>query len=45
MRFLIMLGATRTLLRRKVPGRTASPVAVTGRVEPFPTTMDEGQIK
>jgi hypothetical protein len=38
-----MLGATRTLVKRKGPGRTAAPTEVTGRAEPFPTTMEEGR--
>jgi hypothetical protein len=38
-----MWGATRTLDKRKGPGRTASPTEVTGRAEPFPTTMEEGR--
>jgi hypothetical protein len=37
------IGATRTLVKRKGPGRTAVPTEVTGRVEPFPTTMEEGR--
>jgi hypothetical protein len=36
-----MWGATRTLDKRKGPGRTASPTEVTGRAEPFPTTMED----
>jgi hypothetical protein len=42
-RFLIMSGAIRTLLRRKGPGRMEYPVPTTGRVAPFPTTMEEGK--
>jgi hypothetical protein len=38
-----MLGATRTLVKRKGPGRTVSPTKVTGRADPFPTTMEEGR--
>jgi hypothetical protein len=38
-----MLGATRTLVKRKGPGRTAAPTEVTGRAKPFPTTMEEGR--
>jgi hypothetical protein len=38
-----MLGVTRTLVKRKGPGRTAAPTEVTGRAEPFPTTMEEGR--
>jgi hypothetical protein len=41
-RFLISCGETRTLLRRKEGDKTAAPVAVTGRKEPLPTTMEEG---
>jgi hypothetical protein len=37
------VGATRTLDKRKGPGRTASPTEVTGRAESFPTTMEEGR--
>jgi hypothetical protein len=29
------------LVKRKGPGRTASSTEVTGRVDPFPTTMEE----
>jgi hypothetical protein len=29
--------------KRKGPGRTASPTEVTGRAEPFPTTMEDGR--
>jgi hypothetical protein len=38
-----MLGATRTLVKRKGPGRTVAPTEVTGRAESFPTTMEEGR--
>jgi hypothetical protein len=38
-----MLGATRTLVKRKGPGRTAAPTEVTGRAESFTTTMEEGR--
>ena len=38
-----MWGATRTLDKRKGPGRTASPTEVTGRAEPFPTTIEDGR--
>jgi hypothetical protein len=31
------------LVKRKGPGRTASPTEVTGRADPFPTTMEEGR--
>jgi hypothetical protein len=39
----MMLGATRTLVKRKGSGRTAAPTEVTGRADPFPTTMEEGR--
>jgi hypothetical protein len=39
----MVLGATRTLVKRKGPGRTAAPTEVTGRAEPFPTMMEEGR--
>jgi hypothetical protein len=39
----MMLGATRTLVKRKGPGRTAAPTEVTGRAESFTTTMEEGR--
>jgi hypothetical protein len=29
--------------KREGPGRTASPTKVTGRAEPFPTTMEDGR--
>jgi hypothetical protein len=38
-----MLVVTRTLVKRKGPGRTTTPTEVTGRAEPFPTTMEEGR--
>jgi hypothetical protein len=41
-RFLIICGDTRTLLRRKVGDNSVEPVAVTGKIEPLPTTIDEG---
>ena len=41
MRFLIIAGATKISLRKKGPGRTDWPDAVTGKVDPLPTTMDE----
>ena len=41
-KFLITLRETRTLLRRKEPGKSAAPVEVTGSKEPLPTTIDEG---
>jgi len=43
MRFLISFGETRTLLRDNEPGRCAAPVAVTGRRDPSPTTIEEGK--
>ena len=39
----MMLGATRTLCKRKEPRWTGSPTEVTGRAEPSPTMMEEGQ--
>ena len=42
MRFLISCGDTRTLLRRKEGDNSVEPVAVTGMIEPLPTTIDEG---
>jgi hypothetical protein len=39
----MMLVVTRTLVKRKGPGRTTTPTEVTGRAEPFPTTMEEGR--
>ena len=44
-RFLIMLGDTRTLLRTKLrygKEKICDPVAVTGSRAPFPTMIDEG---
>jgi hypothetical protein len=41
-RFLMMSGAMRTLLRWKGPGIVEYPVPATGRMAPFPTTMEEG---
>ena len=41
-RFLIICGDTRTLLRRKKGDNSVEPVAVTGIMEPLPTTIDEG---
>jgi hypothetical protein len=38
-----MWGATRTLDKRKGPVRTPSLTEVTGRAEPFPTTMEDGR--
>jgi len=38
-----MSGAMRTLLRWKGPGRVEYPVPTTGRVAPFPTTIEEGK--
>ena len=40
----MILGATRILLTYKGPGRTVSPVEVTGRVDPLPTMMEEGKV-
>jgi len=40
--FLIICGETRTLLRRKAGDNSVEPVAVTGRIEPLPTIIDEG---
>jgi hypothetical protein len=37
-----MSGAMRTLLRWKGPGIVEYPVPATGRMAPFPTTMEEG---
>ena len=37
-----MSGANKILLRYNGPGTTESPTEVTGRVEPSPTTIDEG---
>jgi hypothetical protein len=31
------------MVKRKGPGRTVAPIEVTGRVEPFLTTMEEGR--
>jgi hypothetical protein len=31
------------LVKRKGPGRTVSPTEVTGRADPFLTTMEEGR--
>ena len=42
MRFLIICGDTRTLLRRKAWGNSLELVAVIGRIEPLPTIIDEG---
>jgi hypothetical protein len=39
----MMLGVTRTLVKRKGPERTVSPTEVTGRADPFPTMMEEGR--
>jgi len=41
-RFLIICGDTRTLLRCKEGGNSVEPVAVIGMMEPLLTTMDEG---
>jgi hypothetical protein len=45
MRFLIRCGKTRTLLRCKEGDKAVAPVAVTGRKEPLPTTIEEGDEK
>jgi hypothetical protein len=45
MRFLISCGETRTLLRCKDGDKVVVPVAVTGKKEPLPTTMEEGAEK
>jgi hypothetical protein len=42
-RFLMMAGARRTSLRWNGPGMVEYPVPSTGRVAPFPTTMEEGK--
>jgi hypothetical protein len=42
MRFLISCGQTRTLLRCKEGDKAAAPVAITGKMEPLQTTIDEG---
>jgi hypothetical protein len=44
-RFCMMLGATRMLLWYKGPGRTVSPIEVTGKVDPLPTMMEEGKVR
>jgi hypothetical protein len=36
----VICGATRTSLRKNGPGSTEAPTEVTGRVEPFPTTIE-----
>jgi hypothetical protein len=41
MRFLIICGDIRTLLRRKAGDNSVEPVAVTGRIEPLLTIIDE----
>ena len=41
-RFLIICGDTRTLLRHKRGDNSVEPVALTGIMEPLPTTIDEG---
>jgi hypothetical protein len=41
----MMLGATRMLLWYKGPGRTVSPIEVTGKVDPLPTMMEEGKVR
>jgi hypothetical protein len=42
-RFLIISGARRTLLRRNGPGRVEKPVPTTGRMAPLPTTIEDGK--
>jgi hypothetical protein len=42
-RFLIRFGETRILLSKNEPGSCVEPVAVTGKREPLPTIMDEGE--
>jgi hypothetical protein len=42
MRFLIICGETRTILRCKVGDNSVELVAVTGRIKPLPTIIDEG---
>jgi len=41
-RFLIRPGETRTLLRRRLCGKDVTPVEVTGRRFPLPTTIWDG---
>jgi hypothetical protein len=41
-RFLIICGNTRTLLRHKLDDNSVEPVAVTGIREPLPTIIDKG---
>ena len=43
MRFLIRLGETRTLIKRREFVRTAAPVDVTGIEFPLPTIIEEGK--
>jgi hypothetical protein len=45
MRFLIRFGETRTLLRCKDGDKDVALVAVTGKKEPLPTTIEEGAEK
>jgi hypothetical protein len=42
-RFLIISGARRTLLRQNGPGRVEKPVPTTGRMAPLPTTIEDGK--
>jgi hypothetical protein len=41
-RFIIICGDTRTLLRQKLGDNSAEPMTVTGTVEPLPKTIEEG---
>jgi hypothetical protein len=41
----VICGATRTLLRKNCPGSTEAPTEVTGRVEPFLTTIEVGCVR
>lgn len=42
-RFLMRLGETRTLLRRRESDRVVEPVEVTGMEFPLPTIIEEGK--
>jgi hypothetical protein len=42
-RFWMMLEATR-IVEVQGPGKTVSPTEVTGRVDPLPTMMEEGNV-
>jgi hypothetical protein len=37
------VGCDKMLVKRKGPGRTATPTEVTATTEPFPTMMEEGR--